>query len=105
MTATAIAIQKFHITSGANGRSQLWARRMNVVTASILLLAAHGFTAPSEPGVEQVRQRSIGAPALRRPPRIVRIRPYRRPVSRPRSLEPDEGHCHSNTLAWYGLAV
>jgi len=64
---------------------------MNVVTASILLLAAQGFTPPSEQSVEQVRQRSIGAPALKRPPRIIRIRPYRRPVRRrPRSLEPDE---------------
>jgi hypothetical protein len=63
---------------------------VNVVIASILLLAAHGFTPPSEPSVEQVRQRSIGAPALKRPPRIVRIRPYRRPVRRPRSLESDE---------------
>jgi hypothetical protein len=67
------------------------ARRMNVVIASILLLAAFGFAPPSQMTVEQVRQRATGAPTLRRPPRIVRIRPYRRPVvRRPRSLEPDE---------------
>jgi hypothetical protein len=68
---------------------------MKAVIASIVLSAAC-FALASETSAQQARQRGIGAPVLRsmpklsRPPRIVRIRPYRRRVGEPRALEPHE---------------
>ena len=83
------------LSKGSYALARLQVSAMNVVIASIVLSAAY-FALVSDTTAQQARQRGIGAPVLRsspklsRPPRIVRIRPHRRRVGEPRTLQPHE---------------